>query len=55
MLLYIVIGAGMVELKTSELEKLEELISGFKNENDSKKRQVIYLHLVEESLKLVKK
>ena len=45
----------MVELKTSELEKLEDLISGFKNESDNKKKHVLYLHLIEESLKLVKK
>ncbi|MBR1461120.1 sigma-70 family RNA polymerase sigma factor [bacterium] len=45
----------MTELKTSELEKLEELISGFKSENDSKKKHVLYLHLIEETLKLVKK
>ncbi len=55
MLLYIEIGVRMVELKTSELEKLEELITAFKSENDNKKKHVLYLHLVEETLKLVKK
>ena len=49
------IGVRMVELKTSELEKLEELISGFKDEIDAKKKHITYLHLVEETLKLVKK
>ena len=45
----------MVELKTSELERLEELISDFKNEKDNKKKHVLYLHLIEESLKKPRK
>lgn len=48
-------GSCIVEVKTSELEKLEDLISDFKKEKDSKKKHIIYLKLIEESLKLVKK
>lgn len=39
----------------SELEKLEEYITNYKNESDVKKKHILYLNLVEESLKLVKK
>lgn len=45
----------MNNTKISDLEKLEELILSYKNENDIKKKHVIYLNLIEESLKLVKK
>lgn len=41
--------------KASELEKLEELIQSYKNEPDAKKKHIVYLCLIEESLKLVKK
>lgn len=44
-----------VETKTSELEILEELILNYKKEKDTKKKHVLYLSLVVESLKLVKK
>ena len=39
----------------SELEKLEEYIISYKKESDAKKKHILYLNLVEESLKLVKK
>lgn len=39
----------------TELEKLEELIVTYKNENDAKRKHVAYLRLIEETLKLVKK
>lgn len=39
----------------SELEKLEEYIISYKNESDAKKKHILYLNLVEESLILVKK
>jgi len=39
----------------SELEKLEELIISYRKEQDNKKKHVLYLSLIEESLKLVKK
>ncbi|MBQ8460590.1 sigma-70 family RNA polymerase sigma factor [bacterium] len=45
----------MTNTKVSELEKLEELISIYKNESDMKKKHVAYLNLIEETLKLVKK
>jgi RNA polymerase sigma factor (sigma-70 family) len=45
----------MTNTKVSELEKLEDLITEYKNESDVKKKHVAYLHLVEETLKLVKK
>ena len=45
----------MTETKTSDLEKLEELMSEYRKENDIKKKHVVYLRLVEETLKLVKK
>ncbi|MGN0030541.1 MAG: sigma-70 family RNA polymerase sigma factor [Candidatus Gastranaerophilaceae bacterium] len=45
----------MAETKTSDLEKLEELMSEYRKENDIKKKHVVYLRLVEETLKLVKK
>jgi len=41
--------------KISDLEKLEDLIYAYKNESDVKKKHVAYLHLIEESLKLVKR
>ena len=39
----------------SELEKLEEYIINYKNEFDAKKKHILYLNLVDEGLKLVKK
>lgn len=45
----------MVNTKVSELEKLEELITEYKNEIDVKKKHIVYLCLIEETLKLVKK
>ena len=39
----------------TELEKLEELIVTYKNESDAKRKHVVYLRLIEETLKLVKK
>jgi len=44
-----------METKISELEKLEEYIIGYKAEKDAKKKHILYLNLVYESLKLVKK
>lgn len=45
----------MTEGKISELEKLEDLITQYKAEQDDKRRHVIYMNLVEETLKVVKK
>ena len=45
----------MENTKVSELEKLEELIKAYKLESDNKRKHVVYLHLIEETLKLVKK
>lgn len=45
----------MPESKVSELEKLEDLILEYKSETDVKKKHVVYLNLVQETLKLVKK
>ena len=45
----------MSDLKVSELEKLEDLILEYKNETDVKKKHVVYLRLIQETLKLVKK
>lgn len=45
----------MTIYKVSELEKLEELMTEYKSEQDLKKRHIAYLHLIEETLKLVKK
>lgn len=45
----------MVSTKVSELEKLEELMCEYRTENDMKKKHVVYLRLIEETLKLVKK
>lgn len=45
----------MVETKVSELEKLEELMKEYRTETDPKKCHVVYLRLIEETLKLVKK
>lgn len=42
-------------MRVSELEKLEELIIDYKNEIDLKKKHIVYLRLIEETLKLVKK
>lgn len=39
----------------SELEKLEDLILSYKEERDEKKKRILYLNLVQESLKLVKR
>lgn len=44
-----------METKVSELERLEELITNYKYETDEKKKRVLYLNLVQESLKLVKR
>lgn len=44
-----------MDTKISELEKLEEYILNYKNEPDAKKKHILYLNLVDESLKLVKK
>jgi len=45
----------MANTKVSELEKLEELIISYRNEEDMKRKHISYLRLIEESLKLVKK
>ena len=45
----------MHNTKISDLEKLEELIHSYNNETDMKKKHVVYLSLIEEYLKLVKK
>lgn len=45
----------MKNTKLSELEKLEELIIQYKSEQDKKRRHVLYIHLVEETMKVVKK
>lgn len=42
-------------VKTSELEKLEDLILSYKKEEDTRKKHVLYLNLIEASMKLVKK
>lgn len=39
----------------ADIEQLEEEIYLFKNENDAKKKHVLYLNLVEDSLRLVNK
>ena len=44
-----------METKISELEKLEDLILSYKEEKDEKKKRILYLNLVQESLKLVKR
>ena len=44
-----------METKLSDLEKLEELISQYRKEQDAKKKRILYLNLVQESLKLVKR
>ena len=48
-------GVLSVGTNISELEKLEELIITYREEQDAKKKRVLYLKLVEESLKLVKR
>ena len=45
----------MTDSKVSELEKLEDLILEYKKETDVKKKHVVYLRLIQETLKLVKK
>jgi len=45
----------MANSKVSELEKLEELIIQYKNEFDKKRKYVVYLNLIEETMKLVKR
>jgi RNA polymerase sigma factor (sigma-70 family) len=57
LLWYYVKGNGviMVNSKVSELEKLEELILEYKAEVDAKRKHIVYLRLVEETMKLVKK
>ncbi len=45
----------MAETKTSELEKLEDLMLEYRKETDMKKKHVVYLRLIEETMKLVKK
>lgn len=44
-----------METKISDLEKLETLIVEYRKEQDSKKKRILYLNLVQEALKLVKK
>ncbi len=44
-----------MQTKVSELEKLEELIIAYRKESDNKKKHIVYLRLIEESLKLVKR
>lgn len=44
-----------METKVSDLEKLEALIINYRNEQDQKKKRILYLNLVQESLKLVKR
>ncbi|MBE7713521.1 MAG: sigma-70 family RNA polymerase sigma factor [Cyanobacteria bacterium SIG26] len=45
----------MTKLNISELEKLEDLINTYKNETEPKKKHIVYLRLIEETMKLVKK
>lgn len=45
----------MVTTKVSDLEILENLIISYKKEKDLKKKHIVYLNLIQESLKLVKK
>lgn len=45
----------MTDTKLTELEKLEELILQYKGESDEKRKHVIYINLVEETLKVVKR
>lgn len=45
----------MSDTKITELEKLEELILQYKQEVDKKRKHVIYINLVEETLKVVKR
>ena len=44
-----------METKISELEKLEDLILGYKSEKDPRKRHVLYIDLIQETMKLVNK
>lgn len=44
-----------MKTKISELEKLEELVIAYKLEQDEKKKNVLYLNLIEETLQYVKK
>ncbi len=45
----------MTDTKISELEILEELMIEYRQENDAKKKHVVYLRLIQQTLKLVKK
>ena len=45
----------MTDTKLTELEKLEELILQYKEESDKKRKHVIYINLVEETLQVVKR
>lgn len=45
----------MTDTKLTELEKLEELILQYKQETDKKRKHVVYINLVEETLKVVKR
>lgn len=45
----------MMKSKVSDLERFEELIQLYKSEQDEKRKNVLYLNLVEESLSYVKK
>jgi len=45
----------MADTKISELEKLEQLMVEYRSESDMKRKHVVYLRLIEETLKLVKK
>jgi len=45
----------MTDTKLTELEKLEELILQYKEEADKKRKHIIYINLVEETLKVVKR
>lgn len=56
-MLYYLLGAKaiMVDTKISELEKLEDLIIEYKKETNVKKKHAVYLRLIQETLKLVKK
>ena len=39
-----------VETKVSDLEKLEELILEYRKEKEQKKKRILYLNLIQESL-----
>ena len=44
-----------MEEKVSELERLERLIVHYKSEADNKRKHIVYISLIQETLKLVKK